>query len=74
MRVMCTVLLGAQGYVEAAQVFEKESGTAPGVQLGSITDRMLVRRAVQSGDMESAIERVNDLNPEARITLSALIP
>lgn len=58
--------LEPQGYVAAAQVFEKESSTAPGVQLGAITDRMLVRQAVQSGDIESAIERVNDLNPQAR--------
>ncbi len=30
----------------------------------SITDRMLVRRAVQGGSVEEAIDRVNDLNPE----------
>lgn len=34
--------------------------------MAAITDRMLVRQAVQSGEIESAIERVNDLNPEAR--------
>ena len=54
-----------QGYVEAAQVFEAESATAPGVDLGAITDRMEIRKAVQSGNMEEAIERVNDLNPQA---------
>jgi hypothetical protein len=45
-------------------VFEKESGTAPGVDLGAITDRMEIRKAVQAGHVEEAIERVNDLNPE----------
>ncbi len=53
-----------QGYVEAAQVFEAESATAPGVDLGAITDRMEIRKAVQSGNMEEAIELVNDLNPQ----------
>ena len=53
-----------QGYVEAAQTFEKESGTPPGVDLAAITDRMEIRKAVQSGNVEEAIERVNDLNPE----------
>ena len=50
--------------MEAAQTFEKESGTAPGVDLAAITDRMEIRKAVQSGNVEEAIERVNDLNPE----------
>lgn len=53
-----------QGYVEAAQTFEKESGTLPGIDLGAITDRMEIRKAVQSGNVEEAIERVNDFNPE----------
>ncbi|KAK9803664.1 hypothetical protein WJX72_009435 [[Myrmecia] bisecta] len=56
--------LVTEGYVEAAQIFEKESLTSPGVDLGAITDRMEIRKAVQSGNVEEAIERVNDLNPE----------
>ena len=47
-------------------MFEAESATAPGVDLGAITDRMQIRKAVQSGNMEEAIELVNDLNPQAR--------
>lgn len=34
------------------------------IDLATITDRMAVKQAVQSGDVEVAIERVNDLNPE----------
>ncbi len=45
-------------------MFEKESGTATGTDLGTITERMEIRQAVQSGDVEGAIEKVNDLNPE----------
>lgn len=56
--------LWLQGYVEAAQIFERESGTSPGFNLSTITDRTDIRKAVQSGELESAIERVNDLNPE----------
>jgi hypothetical protein len=43
-----------QGYVDAARVFERESGTAPGVELDQITDRMDIRKAVQRGDVEQA--------------------
>ena len=53
-----------QGYVEAAQTFQQESMTQPGIDLAAITDRMEIRKAVQSGNVEEAIERVNDLNPE----------
>ena len=40
-----------QGYVDAARVFERESGTAPGVDLDKITDRMEIRKALQGGDV-----------------------
>ena len=65
---------GAQGYVEAARMFETESGTAPGLDLSSITDRMEIRKAVQSGDVEGAVEKVNDLNPEVTPPPAALEP
>lgn len=45
-------------------MFAEESGTAAGIDLESITDRMEIRRCVQTGQVESAIDRVNDLNPE----------
>ena len=54
----------AQGYVDAARMLQQEAGTPPGVDLGSITDRMKIRQAVQGGHVEAAIDAVNDLNPE----------
>jgi len=36
------------------------------VDLAAITDRMEIRKAVQSSDIQQAIERVNDLNPEVK--------
>ncbi|QDZ25534.1 hypothetical protein HOP50_17g80760 [Chloropicon primus] len=53
-----------EGYVDAAREFERESGTTTEVNLETIKDRMLIRRAVQKGEVEDAIDRVNDLNPE----------
>ncbi len=47
-------------------MFEKESGTAPGLDVESASGRTEIRKAVQAGDVESAIDRVNDLNPEVR--------
>ncbi|KAM3251648.1 protein GID8 isoform X1 [Capsicum annuum] len=56
--------LVTEGYVEAAEKFRMESGTDPDIDLATILDRMAVKKAVQSGNVEEAIEKVNDLNPE----------
>ena len=37
------------------------------MDLGTITDRMSVRKAIQCGNVQDAIEKVNDLNPEVSI-------
>ncbi|KAM0072602.1 putative transcription factor interactor and regulator LisH family [Helianthus debilis subsp. tardiflorus] len=55
--------LVTEGYVDAAEKFRMESGTEH-IDLATITDRMAVKKAVQSGNVEDAIEKVNDLNPE----------
>lgn len=56
--------LVTEGYVDAAARFHMESGTSPEIDLGTITERMAVRNAVQAGNVEDAIDKVNDLNPE----------
>ncbi|KAK6149893.1 hypothetical protein DH2020_017418 [Rehmannia glutinosa] len=69
--------LVTEGYVEAAEKFRLESGTGlefknawipywkiADIYLATITDRMAVKKAVQNGNVEDAIEKVNDLNPE----------
>nr|GMD10239.1 glucose-induced degradation protein 8 homolog [Ipomoea batatas] len=56
--------LVTEGYVEAAEKFRTESGTEPDIDLATITDRMAIKEAVQRGNVEDAIEKVNDLNPE----------
>ncbi|KAL8143904.1 hypothetical protein V2J09_016936 [Rumex salicifolius] len=55
--------LVTEGYVDAAEKFRMESGTEH-IDLATITDRMAVKKAVQCGNIEDAIEKVNDLNPE----------
>lgn len=53
-----------EGYKDAAEKFSAESGLKPSVDLLYIEDRMNIRNAVQSGNIEEAIEKVNDLDPE----------
>ncbi|KAL1537514.1 Glucose-induced degradation complex subunit, variant 2 [Salvia divinorum] len=56
--------LVTEGYVEAAERFQLESGTKPDIDLATITDRIAVKKAVQCGNVEDAIVKVNDLDPE----------
>jgi glucose-induced degradation protein 8 len=55
--------LVAEGHASAAAAFREESGTDPAADLAAVEDRVRVRRAVRRGDVEAAVERVNDLDP-----------
>jgi glucose-induced degradation protein 8 len=55
-----------EGYKDAAEKFSREASMSPGVDLETIQDRMVIRTAVQKGNIDEAIERVNELNPEVR--------
>nr|AAP46639.1 PG4 [Hordeum vulgare] len=55
--------LVTEGLVDAAHRFRLESGTQREIDLATITDRMEVKKAVQSGNIQEAVERINDLNP-----------
>lgn len=54
-----------QGYLDAANAFAEESGTSMD-RLDSSEERMHIRTALEKGNIEDAISRVNDLNPEVR--------
>jgi len=53
-----------EGYKSAAEKFGEEAGVPPKVDFQSIESRMKVREALQRGDVEDAIVRMNELNPE----------
>lgn len=55
-----------EGYPNAAQKFAMEANIhAP--EQDSIQPRVEIRRAIHAGDIETAIEKINDLNPQVRI-------
>jgi len=53
-----------EGYKSAAEEFSREAKIMPPVDFDSIGSRMDIREALQRGDVDEAIARVNDLNPE----------
>lgn len=59
------------GHKDAGEKFQTECGTDSGVELLSISERTAIRQAIQSGKVQTAIERANnqdlhilDKNPE----------
>ncbi|GAA99923.1 uncharacterized protein L969DRAFT_59941 [Mixia osmundae IAM 14324] len=56
--------LVVEGYKDAAQTFCRESGIAPRIDFDSIAERLHIRQAIQRGDIEEALQKVNDMNPE----------
>ena len=56
-----------EGYKSAAEEFSKEADLKSPVDFQSIEDRTTIRDALQRGNVEEAITRVNDLNPEVRL-------
>ncbi|XP_065212646.1 glucose-induced degradation protein 8 homolog [Planococcus citri] len=56
--------LVTEGFKEAAEKFQQESGIDPPIDLDTTDNRIKIRDAIQSGRIEEAIALVNQLHPE----------
>jgi hypothetical protein len=56
--------LVSEGYPSAARNFALEANIQPKADIDSIQDRVYIRDLIYSGDIQSAIEKVNELNPQ----------
>ncbi|KAF2188122.1 hypothetical protein K469DRAFT_703579 [Zopfia rhizophila CBS 207.26] len=61
-----------EGYPRAAQKFAKEANIQPLVEEESIQSRVEIRNAIHAGNIEVAIHKINDLNPQILDTDPAL--
>lgn len=61
-----------EGYPCTAQKFSVEANIQPTIELESIQERVEIRNAVYGGDIQSAIEKINELNPQ--VCLSVDLP
>lgn len=62
-----------EGYKEAAEAFSQEAGVSPGVELSTITDRMIIRQAIQEGKIDDAMGDVASLDPAILLTNPTLV-
>ncbi len=63
--------LVSEGYPSAAQKFALEANIQPQVDVESIRERVEIRNAIYGGDIQSAIEKINELNPQ--VSFGALL-
>lgn len=54
----------AEGFKEAAEKFQQESGVLPSVDLHSLDDRIRIRDAIMTGRIQEATALINQLHPE----------
>lgn len=54
----------SEGYPSAAQKFALEANIQLKVDVDSIQERVDIRNAIYSGNIQSAIEKINELDPE----------
>jgi len=73
-------VLLSEGYLEAAELFRFEANVEPTDDMSTLEERMKVREAVQSGDIENAVQLINSFfpglllaNDELRFQLQVLI-
>lgn len=64
--------LVSEGYPKAAERFAKEANIHPPLEEESIQARVEIRRAINAGDIDTAITKINDLNPQVRMSRSFL--
>lgn len=64
----------SEGYPSAAQKFATEANIQPTSGVNSIQERVEIREAIYSGDIQSAIERINELNPLVRYDHESILP
>lgn len=56
--------LVTEGFKEAAEKFQQESGVLPTVELHSLDDRIRIRDAIMTGRIQEATALINQLHPE----------
>ncbi|KAL9078536.1 MAG: hypothetical protein Q9157_002559, partial [Trypethelium eluteriae] len=53
-----------EGYPSAARKFAKEANIEATGDIESISERVEIRNAILAGDIQTAIEKINDFNPQ----------
>lgn len=56
--------LVSEGYPRAAERFAKEANIRLPLEEESMQSRVEIRQAIHAGDIDTAVTKINDLNPQ----------
>lgn len=65
--------LVTNGYPAAAKNFAVEANIQPNSDIETIQERVEIRNAIYSGNIKSAIDRINELNPQVCTLVSMIL-
>jgi hypothetical protein len=66
--------LVSEGYPRAAEKFAKEANIQLPLEEESIQLRVEIRQAIHAGDIDTAITKINDLNPQVSFSNPSSLP
>jgi len=66
--------LVSEGYPRAAEKFAKEANIQLPLEEESIQSRVEIRQAIHAGDIDTAVTKINDLNPQVCDEHHSLFP
>ncbi len=52
-----------EGFKESAQLFQQDTGVDPGIDQSVMDSQIQIRQAIECGNVQTAVESVNDLDP-----------
>lgn len=64
----------SEGYPLAAQKFAAEANMEPSMENDSIRERVEIRNAIHAGNIQAAIEKINEYNPQVGHSESSVCP
>ena len=62
-----------EGYPSAARKFAIEANIQPKTDFESINERVEIRDSIHKGDLQTAIEKINELNPQVCYAYSSFL-
>lgn len=63
-----------EGYPSAAEKFAAEANIQPKSDFSGIQERVQIRESIHRGDLQVAIELINELNPDVSSTIPSFQP
>ena len=63
----------SEGYPDAAAKFAKEANVPPRVNVDTVHERVEIRDLIYKEQIQEAIEKINDINPQVSLSFQCIV-